>query len=407
MPEHLKNNLARFLFLVFLLTGVSGFLPPTPTNAQGVEFTDLRSHAAVLMEYTSGEVIFAQNAEEPLSPASLTKVMTLLLVYEALDEGRISWNDRVTVSENAWATGGSQMFLEIGQQVPVSGLVTGIATISANDACVAISEHIFGSEQLFVREMNRKARDLGLSNTHFTNTSGLPDPEHYISAMDMARIAHFFITHYPEALELHAQKEFTFNEILQYNRNPLLGRYPGADGLKTGHTRDAGYCLVGTAEQDGMRFLTVVMNGPSNTGRLNDTETMLNYAFRNYTLHRIFDQGEIVESVKVAGGEERFVDVVADRAVEVVVPFLREDEVEYHIETPQSIPARVEKGTPAGYVEVSLDGYLIKTFSLSTAHDVERAGRISLFFRAIGDFFGNIWWAFTEWLKDIMPIPME
>ena len=407
MPEHLKISLARFLVLLIILAGLSGFLVTPQAKAQDVEFTDLRSHAAVLMEHTSGKVIFAQNAEEPLPPASLTKVMTLLLVYEALAEGRISWDERVTISESAWATGGSQMFLEIGQQVPVSELVTGIATISANDACVAISEHLYGSEQLFVREMNRKARDMGLPNTHFVNTSGLPDPEHYISAMDMARITHYFITHYPEALELHAEKEFTFNEILQYNRNPLLGRYPGADGLKTGHTRDAGYCLVGTAAQDGMRFITVVMNSPSNTGRLNDTETMLNYAFRNFTLHRIFDPGEVVESVKVSGGEERFVDAVADRAVEVVIPFLREDDVEYQIETPQSIPARVEKGTPAGYVEVSLDGYLTETFPLSTANDVERAGRISLFFRAIGDFFGNIWWTFVEWLKSIIPLPME
>ncbi len=412
MPKRTKIFSARRpLLLVVILAGIFSLsMPPGPAETRETgfaEFAEIEAHAAVLMEYSTGEILFAQNAEEPLPPASLTKIMTLLLGYEALEEGRIAWDEEVVISERSWSTGGSQMFLEIGQLVSVGELITGIASISANDACVALAEHLYGSEELFVREMNRKARDLGLANTQFTNTSGLPEPSHYSSAMDMARIAHYLIAHYPDALELHAMREFTFNDILQYNRNPLLGRYPGADGLKTGHTREAGYCLIGTAAQDGMRFLTVVMNAPSNQGRLDDTETMLNHAFRNYYLHRFFDEGEIVGSVAVSGGEERFVDVQTDRAVEVVIPLIREDDLEYSIITPQSIPARVEAGTPAGEIEVSLDGRPLQSVPLSAVGEVERAGRISLFFRAFGDFFARVWGSFTEWLKEIIPLPME
>ncbi len=407
MSNNWKKPTACCLLLVMLLAGLHAFLLPARTDAQEAVFTDLEAHAAVLLEYHSGEVLFAQNAEEPLPPASLTKIMTLLVAYEALDEGRTTWDELVTISERSWATGGSQMFLEIGQQVPMGELIAGIATISANDACVAIAEHLYGSEELFVQAMNRTARELGLVHTHFTNASGLPHPEHYASAMDLARLAHHFIQNYPESLALHAQKEFTFNEILQYNRNPLLGRYPGADGLKTGHTEAAGYCLVGTAAQQGMRFIAVVMNAPSNAARQNDTETMFNYAFRTYTLHRIFDRGEHVDSVKVAGGQERYVEVKTDGPVEVVVSALREDDVQSRIETLESIPARVEIGTPAGHVEVILDDRILQRVSLSAADEVERAGRISLFFRALGDFFANLWWGFTDWLKEIIPLPME
>lgn len=407
MPNYLEKPAACCLMLIMLLAGLHAFLLPSRSEAQEAVFPDLEAHAAVLLEYHSGEVLFAQNAAEPLPPASLTKIMTLLVAYEALDEGRTTWDELVTISERSWATGGSQMFLEIGQQVPMGELIAGIATISANDACVAIAEHLSGSEEFFVQEMNRTARELGLAHTHFTNASGLPHPEHYASAMDLARLAHHFIQNYPESLALHAQKEFTFNEILQYNRNPLLGKYPGADGLKTGHTQEAGYCLVGTAAQQGMRFIAVVMNAPSDAARQRDSEAMFNYAFRTYTLHRIFDPGEQVGSVKVAGGQERYVEVKTDGPVEVVVPVLREEEVEYRIETLESIPARVEIGTPAGHVEVILEDTVLQRVPLSAAGEVERAGSISLFFRALGDFFANLWGAFTGWLKEIIPLPME
>ena len=411
MPKSKRNKWKRyaacFMLLFIFLQGLFSTFFTSPLQAREADFPDLSAETAVLMEFSSGQVIYAKNADEPRPPASLTKIMTLLLVYDALDKGETSWDEQVTISEKAWATGGSQMFLEIDQQVTVGELITGIATISANDACVAISEHLYGSEELFVREMNRKAREMELQNTQFQNTSGLHHEEHFTSAMDMAQIAHYFIQNYPESLELHAQEEYIFNEIRQYNRNPLLGRYPGADGLKTGHTSLAGYCLVGTASQDGMRFITVVMDAPSNSDRLSDSETMLNYAFRNYSLYPLFEDGEIVGKAKVSRGEERYVDIQSNKAVEVVVPFEREDEVEYKLETPESIPAKVEAGTPAGHIEVSLDGEVLQTFPLFAASDVEEAGMIALFFRAIGDFFSGIWGGFTSWLKEILPFPME
>jgi len=390
------------LALIFILGG--GWLFPF-TNVASAEmsFPEVSSSAAVLMEFSRGEILFSQNGNAQMPPASLTKMMTLLLAYEALDEGRITLEEEVTISEKAWQTGGSQMFLNVGQKVSFGDLLKGIAIISANDACVAVAEHLSGLEASFVQEMNKKARELNLQNTQFENASGLPHPDHFSTAEDIAVLSHYLISKYPQALELYSQTEFSFNDISQMNRNPLLGRFPGADGLKTGHTDEAGYCLAGTAEQNGMRFITVVFNAPSDSVRLKDSEALLNFAFRNYCIEEVFPEGEIISTIQVSKGEEKEVGLKVGSAVEVVIPYDRKDDLSVQVDTPEITSSPVEQGTPLGKVEIILDGKVIGEEPLLAASDVARAGRLALIYRSVSEFFSSLWRQLIEKIVSFLP----
>ena len=389
------------VFMLAFLLCTPGVFSQEKVEAQGLLLSEINSHAAVLMEFSRGEIIFSKNSTEQLPPASLTKIMTLLLSYEALQQNKVTWSEEVTVSQKAWETGGSQMFLEIGQKVPFGTLLTGIASISANDACVAIGEHLHGSEAVFVQEMNKKAQELGLKDTFFQNASGLHHPGHYSSAEDMARLAQYFIKNFPESLKLHSQTKFTFNDILQYNRNPLLGRYNGADGLKTGHTSQAGHCLIGTASQNGLRFITVVMNAADPAEREKDTETMLNYAFSNYTLHKAFPAGETVATAKVKGGEERSVDLYLEQPLEVAIPFNRQDDLDLQIEVLENTPAPIVKGDSLGNIKVLLDNKILHEAPLHAEKNVRRANAFSRFFRFIGDLIASLWQQLARALRNL------
>jgi len=388
--------------LIFFLLWAGLFLPGKKVIAAEDFSPELNAEAAVLVEFSRGETIFAHNESEPLPPASLTKIMTLVIAYEALREGRVTEKDEVIISEESWATGGSQMFLEIGQKVPFEKLVAGIASISANDACIAIAEHLYGSEAAFVQEMNNKARELGLNNTRFQNTTGLPDSEHYTSAEDLGHLARYLIQNFPDALEQHSLQEFTFNDILQYNRNPLLDSYQGADGLKTGHTSVAGYCLVGSAYRDGMRFITVVMNAESNQARLQDSITLLNYAFQNYTLEKIFTAGSKPTALEVFRGDQREIDLLLTNEVEVVIPADHKEKLEVFFEVPENITAPVEKNTELGSIKVMLENETLLESPLVASESVERAGILSIILRSIGDFFTGLWNGISQFLQDML-----
>lgn len=402
-PKHKKKILALALIFLFIFGG--GLLFPfTNSVSAEISFPEVSSESAVLMEFSRGEILFSKNGDVRMPPASLTKMMTLLLAYEALEEGRVTLDEEVTISEKAWQTGGSQMFLNVGQKVSYEDLMTGIAVISANDACVALAEHLFGLEASFVQEMNKKARELNLKNTQFENASGLPHPDHFSSAEDIAILSHYLISTYPEVLKLYSQREFTFNEIPQMNRNPLLGRFPGADGLKTGHTSEAGYCLAGTAEQNGMRFITVVFNAPSEAVRLKDSEALLNFAFRNYSLEEVFSEGEIVTAVKVSKGVEKEVQLQVGNAVKVVIPYHRKEDLTCRINAPETITSPVEKGTPLGKVEIILDDTVLYEEPLLAAEDVARAGRLALLYRSVSEFISSLWKQLVEKIASFLPL---
>lgn len=370
----------KFKSIVFLLL----FLLIVPVHAFAENSFDVSAGVAVLMEASTGQLLFAKNAEQPLPPASITKLMTLLLAFEAMEDGQVSWEETVIVSEKAWRMGGSEMFLELGQEVAFGDLITGISVVSANDGCIAVAEHLLGSEEAFVQRMNQRATELGMTRTNFKNSNGIPAPGHEMSARDIAVLSRHLINNHPRTLELETQREFTFNNIRQFNRNPLLGKFPGADGLKTGWTDEAGYCLVGTAEQDGIRMISVVLSTASDSERLTASQELLSHGFRDYQLATALEPGDVPGEVQVKNGKKTSVNVTVQESVSVVVPTGREGDLELVVLSPVTLEAPVAAGTPAATLDVRLDGETLTSAELVTTDEVKRANIFVRFFRAIG-----------------------
>lgn len=273
----------------------------------------LSSSSYLLMDYQTGAVIAEHNAAEKMGPASITKLMTAYIVYQALAEGIIALDDKVTVSPKARSAEGSRMFLEEGSEVTVEDLLRGVVIQSGNDASVALAERIAGEEEFFVAMMNDQARKMGMDNSHFMNAAGFTMEDHYMSARDIAILSRAIIRNFPEYYTMYSEKEFTYNDIEQYNRNRLLWRDPSVDGLKTGHTQASRYCLATSAQREDMRLIAVVLDAPSDKQRVADTERLLNYGFRFYKTLHVYEARESLQQVRVWGGEQDYVNVgVAD-----------------------------------------------------------------------------------------------
>jgi len=257
----------------------------------------------LLVDVASGKVLAEKNADEKIEPASITKLMTAFVVYKEMEAGRLSMDDIVTISEKAWRMGGSRMYLEVGSKVPVHELLKGLIIQSGNDASVALAEHIAGTEDAFVQLMNQHAVELGMNDTHFVNCTGWPDKQHLTTARDIAKLAIAIIHESPEHYSWYAEKEFTYNNIKQYNRNKLLWRDDSVDGIKTGHTESAGYCLVSSALRDDMRIVSVVLGTDSEKARANVSQALLNYGFRFFESHTLYNKGDVLSRPRVWGGE--------------------------------------------------------------------------------------------------------
>jgi len=375
-----RNYYARLLILCVVL-----FLQSFCPVASHAEF-DSAAPTAVLMEASTGQIIYEKNADEALPPASITKIMTLLLAFDAVEEGRAKWDDEVPISAKAWKMQGSKMFLEAGKKIKYIDLVTGISVVSANDGCIALAEYLYGTEEAFVKKMNEKAAQLGLSKTHFENATGLPAEGHKMSAKDIAVLARHLISTYPQILEIESKTEFTYNNIKQRNRNPLLGAYPGADGLKTGWTEEAGYCLVGTAQQNGMRLISVVLNTKNEKDRLFASQQLLNYGFKNFEFFKLKSAGEIVGSVNVKDGKLREVGLKVDKDITVLVKTTDKNKIQFEVKKDHEfLKAPVAEGTRAGKIEALLNGETIASADVLTAEDVARVGLLTRFIRW---FFG-------------------
>ena len=323
----------------------------------------------------------------------------MLLGFEALERGDISWDDMVTVSEQAWRVEGSEMFLLVDTQVRLEDIMTGISVVSANDGCIALAEHISGSVETFVQQMNNRAQELGMTNTQFKNPHGLPEVEggHYMSARDISTVARHLILNHPKILEIESITEFTFNEIPQKNRHPLLGVYPGADGLKTGWTEEAGYCLVGTAMRNGMRLISVVMKTKDDEERLAASRELLDYGYQNYEVVKVVDKGDTVGEADVKRGKDLTVPVKADESISVVIPRNRKEDIKVNlIMDEEAIPAPVEADTAAGKAEYRLDDELLASTTVSTTQDVEKAGFFEIIWREIVNFFRSLFKVTTE-----------
>jgi len=364
---------------------------------------ELRSKAAILIDAQSGAVLFGHNEHEPLPPASVTKIMTMVLALEALHSGRVDWDDLIAASEHAASMGGTQIWLEPGEQMSFRDLLYAVAVGSANDAAVALAEHLAGSEAAFVEQMNARARELGMTNTQFANPSGLP-PEalgqpgpHVASAADLAILARHALT-LPHFLELtstygpYTVREGTEAEVQLYSYNDLLRRYPGLDGIKTGHTSEAGYCIAATAERDHLRLIAVTLGAPTRADRQADVTRLLNYGFSRYRAAVVAEAGQVLGEVAVERGVQERVEAVAAQAFHVTLP--RESQAAPEREVllrPQAAP--VQAGQPVGELIVRLEGREVGRVSLVAAQDVARAGVGSLVWRvtrqAVDALFGR------------------
>ena len=317
---------------------------------------DLAAKGYLLMDYQSGQILVEQAARERLEPASITKLMTAYVVFQALREGTIAMGDKVRVSEKAWRMPGSRMFIEVGKRVSVEDLLRGMIIQSGNDASVALAEHVAGDEGAFADLMNRYAKKLGMNATHFVNATGLPDEQHYTSAYDIALLTRALILEYPEHYKLYAEKKFTFNGITQYNRNKLLWRDPSVDGVKTGHTESAGYCLVTSAQRDAMRLISVVLGTKSEKARASESQTLINYGFRFFESHRLYAAGKALTEARTWMGAEEKLPLGLAHDLHVVIPRGQYKKLKASMEVQAEIIAPVTKGGEYGQVSVSLDG---------------------------------------------------
>ena len=341
----------------------------------------------LVMDADTGHLIAADRESERFAPASLTKMMTSYIVEYEISKGNIAEDDLVLVSEKAWRTGGSRMFIKEGTQVKVGDLLRGVIIQSGNDASVALAEHIAGSERAFADLMNQHARLLGMEDTHFVNATGLPAEDHYSSAIDLAKMAKALITQFPEHYAIYAQKYFTYNNIRQPNRNKLLWRDDSVDGIKTGHTDDAGFCLVASAQRDDMRLISVVMGTDSEEARARESQKLLSYGFRYYRTHQLYTAGQVLKDTKVWGGARDQVRLGLTEDLAVTVPRGKTDQLEATLELDKVIKAPVEQGQPLGQVRVTLGGETVTTVPLVALEPVQEGGLFKRIWHAIMLFF--------------------
>jgi serine-type D-Ala-D-Ala carboxypeptidase (penicillin-binding protein 5/6) len=350
--------------------------PPIPAAPQ------VNARGYYLMDFTSGQVLAEINADQRLEPASLTKLMSAYAVFHALKDGRIKMDDQVRVSAHARDQDGSRMFIEVGTMVSVENLVQGMIVQSGNDATVALAEHVAGSEPVFVDLMNQYAQRLGLTSTHFQNSPGMPSPEHYTTARDIAVLSAALIRDYPEYYKYYSQRQYTWNKITQPNRNGLLERDPSVDGLKTGHTETAGYCLVSSAKRGDMRLVSVVMGSPNISAREDASAALLNYGFNFYQSRRLYAANETVLTIPVWKGVADTVKLGVLHDVYAVVPRGQDSALSAAADVPDPLFAPLARKTQVGKLRVNLGDKTIGTYALQPIEDVGEAG---FFSRTIDD----------------------
>jgi len=330
----------------------------------------LAASGYLLLDHQSGQVLVESRADERLEPASLTKMMTAYAIFHELKSGHIRLEDEVRISEKAWRMTGSRMFIEVGKRVSVEELLKGMIIQSGNDASVALAEYAAGSEDAFVPLMNAHAANLGLDGTHFTNSTGLPQEGHYTTARDMARLASALIREFPEYYKWYSEKRYTYNNIPQSNRNLLLGRDESVDGVKTGHTESAGYCLVASAEREGMRLISVVMGTDSEKARAQESQKLLNYGFRFYETHRLYAAGEPLKQMRIWKGERETVPLGLSEELFVTVPRDQYKELKASLSVDKTIVAPASKGTAYGSVNINLGDEVVAQRPLVALQDV-------------------------------------
>ncbi|MFA9462118.1 D-alanyl-D-alanine carboxypeptidase family protein [Thiohalorhabdus sp. Cl-TMA] len=380
-PPFLLLRPMILLLALLLAAPVSGAPVPSPPEVDG--------HSAFLMDYHSGRVLADQEGDKPWPPASLAKLMTLYTAFTALEEGSVALDDTVRVSEKAWRTKGSRMFLEVGDEVPLKRILKGIIVESGNDACVALAEHVAGSEEAFVQLMNMHGRELGMENTQFANATGLPAEGMKTTARDMAHLAAALIREFSGHYDLFSIRKMTYNEITQYNRNRLMWWDDSVDGMKTGHTEDAGYALVASAKREGMRLISVVMGTGSERARAEESQTLLNYGFRFYRTYKLYNAGESLHEVRVWKGAADHVGVSLPKDLYLTLPRGQRDRLEVTLNFGGPLMAPVPEGTEVGQLVAKLEDRTVTTRPLTTLQEIPEGG-----------FFGRLIDSFRVWLTE-------
>jgi len=347
--------------------------------------------SAILIEYATGQVIAEQAADERVEPASITKVMTSYVVSAEVAAGKVGMDDEVTISEYAWRRGGggtdgSTSFLPVNSKHRLQDLLYGMIVQSGNDASIALAEHVAGSEEAFASLMNRYAQQLGMTGSSYANATGLPDPNLYTTARDVAILGQALIRDFPESYAVHSQKELTLNGITQHNRNSLLWRDPTVDGIKTGHTRAAGYCLVTSAQREGMRLITVIMGSSGEKKRADDSQALLNYGFRFFESHQLYAGGDVLAEPKLWKGEQATLKLGVAEPLRITVARGKYEQVKALIDVPKQLVAPFAKGDSVGTLRLVLDEQTLVERPLIALDDAPEAG-----------FFGRTWDGLMLW----------
>lgn len=382
MLNHRFSSVVRTRLKALCITLVAGLAMPLAAEPIIPAAPQLAATSYILMDAETGQVLVSENADERLPPASLTKLMTSYIAEREILEGRIGLRDETLISVKAWQTGGSRMFIQEGKMVSIEDLLRGIIIQSGNDASVAMAEHIAGSEDMFAQMMNTYAERLGMDNTHYVNATGLPHEEHYSSAEDLALLSRHIIQDNAEFYPIYAERSFTYNGITQANRNSLLGRNPAVDGLKTGHTEEAGYCLVASAEQDGMRLISVVMGTSSEEARAQETQKLLTYGFRYFQTAKVHNGDEALYTARVWAGNGEQVRLGLDEDLKLTIARGAEGDLSTVLNIEPVLKAPIEKGQVLGELVVRQSGEEVARRPLLALEPIEQAG----FFKRIWDY---------------------
>jgi D-alanyl-D-alanine carboxypeptidase (penicillin-binding protein 5/6) len=326
----------------------------------------------ILLDFNSGKVLAEENADIKLSPASLTKIMTVYVIFRELSNGHLTLDEKVTISKKAWQTPGSRMFVEVNKQIAIEDLLKGVIIQSGNDASVALAEHVAGDEETFAAMMNQHAERLDMLDSHFENSMGLPSKNHYTTARDLAKLTTAVIKEFPDYYRWDSEKEFTFNNITQSNRNRLLWRDKSVDGVKTGYTEDAGYCMVASAKRDEMRLISVVLGTASASARANESQSLLNYGFRFFETHKLYQANETLSEPRIWKGESKKISLGLAESLYVTIPRRHYNDLKAEINIDKKIIAPVNQGEVLGVVNVTLAGDVVANMELVALNNIAK-----------------------------------
>ncbi len=378
--------------LVQLVVGVSISMSVMMANA-AIQPPEMENTAYVLMDYNTGEILAQKNANQALPPASLTKMMTSYIIEQRLASGDLKEDEQVLMSPNAWCRGSSSqscMYVPVNKTASVIDMLRGIIIQSGNDASMAMAEHIAGSEASFAILMNEQAQKLGMENTNFINSTGMPDEGHQASALDLAKLARAIVKNSGDYYGIYAEKEFTYNGITQGNRNALLATDPTVDGLKTGHTDAAGYCLVASSNREGMRLISVIMGTKSQQARADQSRELLNWGFGHFTTVTKAPAGQFVSKVPVWFGESDEIEVATGDNLQILTSKTKKNKITTVVDIPESLEAPIKKGQEIGKMMAVIDGKAVASVPIIATSDVEQSGLMS-----------RTWQRFSRWVQNL------